>query len=107
MAKETRESLHEQIEALKIERGNRWRELLPDNINELPEDHEDVEAFKVHVQKAADRDGEELEDDEVLRRAQIQAAGRQARLAEMHPDILEYDRQMAALRQRWFALEEE
>lgn len=74
---------------MKIERGNRWRELLPDNINELPEDHEDVEAFKVHVQKAADRDGEELEDGEVLRRAQIQAAGRQARLAEMHPDILE------------------
>jgi hypothetical protein len=37
MAKETHDSLHKRIEALKAERGQRWRDLLPDDVNSDPE----------------------------------------------------------------------
>jgi hypothetical protein len=55
MAKETHDSLHKRIEALKAERGQRWRDLLPDDVNDDPErayrlareaeQHPDVLAF--------------------------------------------------------------
>lgn len=83
MVKEPKEKtfadFHEEIEALKIERGEAWKAQLPDHIN----DH--------------------AADDEVGIKRSIQAAA----IAEVHPDVIAIEAKIRLLRMEQLAQHDE